>query len=119
VFLCLYYNDVDVQLLRFDTGSKFKALPSGRPISRIVLASSCKVDEASDGDWTFAMESLKQMHIDAFKAHSLPDVNLGVFSLYGDPQEYIGRMRAADEVMYPGDIVHPDTNRTGRWIKHP
>jgi hypothetical protein len=119
VFLCLYYNDVDVQLLRFDTESRFRPLPSSRPISRIVLTSSCKVDEPDDADWKFALETLKRIPADVFKARSLPDVNLGVFSLYGGPQEYVGRMRAADEIMYPGDVVYPDTNKAGKWIKHP
>lgn len=119
VFLCLYYNDVDVQLLRFDTRSKFKPLYSNRPISRIVHASSCEVDETSDGDWKFAVNSLKRMPVDVFRSNSLPNINLGVFSLYGDPKEYVERMKAADEIMYPGDVTYPDTNRPGRWIKHP
>jgi len=119
VFLCIYDNDVDVQLLRIDPSHPFKTLPSSRPLSRIVLASSCEIDEASGDDLDFAINSLKIMPTDVFKRHSIPNLNFGIFGVYGDPRDCAEGLEMADEIVYPGDVVYPDPHQKGRWVKHP
>src|SRR5690349_4958781 len=119
VFFCLYYNDVDIQLLRIDTQHRFKALSSRRPISHIVLTASCEVDEPSGEDWEFALKRLRQMTSNAFKRQSLPNIDFGIVKIYGDPQDYAERMESSDEIAYDGDNLFPDPHQKGRWVKHP
>jgi hypothetical protein len=119
VFLCLIYNDVDVQLLRFDTTQAFKTVPRRTHIARLVLTSSCDYGEANFDEWCFVRRRLNQMSTHEFRKLSLPDLNLGILSIYGDPPEWTRRMDEADEVQYPGDVLYPDPRRPGRYVKHP
>ena len=119
VLLCLYDNDTDVQLLRIDTNQGFRSLPRGRPLSRIVLASSCKVDEADEGDWDLAIKTMEQMTTDEFRRHSLPNFNFGILGIYGEPQDNNDRMKMHDAIMYNGDTTYPDPHQKGRWGRHP
>jgi hypothetical protein len=82
-FLCIYDNDVDVQLLRIDLGNAFR--PTDRILRPIVLAATCRVERVAKTDtnvWAAAAKILQRMPANEFRRMSVPCLDLVVFKRY-------------------------------------
>jgi hypothetical protein len=82
--LCLYYNEVDLKLLRIDPASSPRPYPPKSALPFIVLASPWLVREGTDPDWSEFAAWYGHLAPTARERQSVPDLDLGFMRLYSD-----------------------------------
>jgi hypothetical protein len=110
VFLCVYDDDVDWQLIRIDLSQKFQGVPRESPLHSIVLHSTCKIErvmksDSDTNDWNMAAATLAKMPANQFRNQSM-NLNFGVYRLPYDQKQLVASLRTfRDHGLYPGDPV--------------
>ena len=110
-FFCVYYNDIDIQLIRFNPRLPFSALPHDNPIRSDVIASTCDVERVPKGstnDWAFVASALKAMSHKQFEGQSIPILDLVVYRKFFKQSELVTCIsNYGDQGQYPGDVYVP------------
>jgi hypothetical protein len=110
-FFCIYYNDIDIQLMKFCPGLPFKPLPQDDPIRSDVLRSTCEVKRVAKGDtddWAFVANSLKVMSRQQFEKQSIPLADFKVYRRFFDRTRLVRSLvNYGDQGQYPGDVFVP------------
>jgi hypothetical protein len=78
-FLCVYQDDVRVELIAFDLSSQVRERPANQRLNLIIRQPTWKAERLLHADLEFAIKQLRTMSEADFKARSMP---LKIFPLY-------------------------------------
>jgi hypothetical protein len=98
VLLCLYENDVDLRLVRIDSGKAFKPFAPKSTLNNIVLTSSCDVELGTIKDWEEALNYLKKLTPGEFKHQSVPTVRFGILRLHSVRDWIVNRIETRTSI---------------------
>src|ERR1043166_1943084 len=107
-FFCIYYNDIDLQLIKFYPDRPFRRLARDNPIRPEILRATCEVERVPKGntnDWTFAANALKGLLNKQFESQSIPLLDLILYKRYFNRAELTRSMiNFGNQGQYTGDV---------------
>jgi hypothetical protein len=108
-FLCVYDNDVDIQLLRINLKKGFRPFSAINILRPLVPFSTCQVDrvmKTDTSDWAFAAATLERMSTEEFRCQSVPSLDLVLFRKYVDQKELAAAMHnCGNQGIYDGEAT--------------
>jgi hypothetical protein len=99
VLLCLYNFDVDIRLLKIDTGKAVQSLSLTNELGAIVCASPWNVEPGTDSDWETVIACLEQTQAKVFTTQPVSVLYLEYIPLSVKRQPLLRRIRHQMQVL--------------------